>query len=70
MIGLVRKGRNYGSIVVDLETHQPITLLSNRESETVTEWLEEYPDVEIVSVDRFFSLRKRSQKWSATSYFS
>lgn len=47
-----RKGRNYGSILVDLETHQPITLLSNRESETVTKWLEEYPDVEIISRDR------------------
>ncbi len=31
-----RKGRNYGTILVNLETHQPIALLSDRESETLT----------------------------------
>ena len=47
-----RKGRNYGTILVNLETHQPIALLPDRESETLTKWLKEHPGVKIISRDR------------------
>jgi transposase len=47
-----RKGRNYGTIVVDLQTHQPIALLPDRESETLTKWLKAHPGVVVISRDR------------------
>lgn len=47
-----RKRQTYGTILVDLECHQPITLLSDREAETLAEWLKEHPGVEVVSRDR------------------
>jgi transposase len=47
-----RKGQRYGTIQVDLERHQPIDLLPDRESETLEKWLEAHPGVEIISRDR------------------
>jgi transposase len=47
-----RKGQRYGTILVDLERHEPIDLLPDRESETLEKWLEGHPGVEIVSRDR------------------
>jgi transposase len=47
-----RKRQTYGTILVDLERQQPITLLSDREAETLAEWLKEHPGVEVVSRDR------------------
>ncbi len=47
-----RKGRNYGTILVNLETHQPIALLPDRESETLTKWLKAHPGVQVISRDR------------------
>jgi transposase len=48
----IRKGHTYASIVVDLERHQPITLLEDRTSETVEIWLREHPTITIISRDR------------------
>ena len=47
-----KKGRNYGTILVDLEKRQPVDLLPDRESESVKKWLEQHPGVEIISRDR------------------
>ena len=47
-----RKCKTYGTILVDLEKHQPIDLLSDRKASTLTEWLEQNPGVEIISRDR------------------
>jgi transposase len=40
-----KKGKNYGTVFVDL--------LPNRESTTLAEWLKKYPDITIVSRDRY-----------------
>jgi transposase len=47
-----RKGHTYGTILVNLETRQPIDLLSDRTATTLAEWLQEHPGVEIISRDR------------------
>lgn len=47
-----RKRHSYGTILVDLETRQPIDLLSDRTATTLAEWLQEHPGVEIISRDR------------------
>ena len=47
-----RKGHNYGTILCDLERGIVIDLLSNREAETLAEWLKARSSVEIVARDR------------------
>lgn len=47
-----RKGRDYGTLIIDHETGKPIELLSKRDRETVKAWLEKHPTIEIVTRDR------------------
>ena len=47
-----RKGRSYGTILVNLETHAVIDVLPDRTAETVAAWLLEHPEVAVVSRDR------------------
>ena len=47
-----RRGRSYGTILVDLERRRPIDLLPDRESESLAKWLATHPEVETISRDR------------------
>lgn len=47
-----RRGRKFGTILIDLEKRVPVDLLPDREAETLKKWLIEHPGVEIISRDR------------------
>jgi len=47
-----RKGRRYGTIVVDLEQGGPVDLLEDRLADTVATWLKAHPEVTVVARDR------------------
>lgn len=47
-----RKGRRYGTVLVDVETGRVVDMLPDRTSETFTAWLLEHPGAEIICRDR------------------
>jgi transposase len=48
----LRKGRTYGTIVVDLERRRVLDLLPDRTAETLADWLRRRPGIEVVTRDR------------------
>jgi transposase len=47
-----RRGRKFGTILVDLTTHAIIDLLPDRSAETAAAWMRLHPEIEVVSRDR------------------
>jgi transposase len=45
----LRKGRVYGTILMDLEQHRPVDLLPERTTETVATWLRAHPGIEVIA---------------------
>ncbi|HEX6479503.1 MAG TPA: ISL3 family transposase [Ktedonobacteraceae bacterium] len=52
----------YGTLICDLEHNTPIDLLPDRSVQTVCTWLEQHPEVEIISRDRWSEYATAAQK--------
>jgi transposase len=62
-----RKGRRYGTLLVDLEQHRPVALLADRETSTLSRWLLAHPGVEIVTRDRSKAYASAIRKGAPTA---
>jgi transposase len=48
----MKKGLVYATILVDIEKQRPVDLLADRESKTLSQWLQAHPGIEIITRDR------------------
>ena len=48
----LRRGCTYGTILVDLEKHQPVDVLEGKQAEPLTQWLRDHPGVVVLARDR------------------
>jgi transposase len=47
-----KRGRSFGTLLVNLQTHQVIDVLADRKAETAATWMASHPEIELVSRDR------------------
>jgi transposase len=47
-----RRGRDYGTILVNVETGKPVDVLRDRETDTLANWLKDHPGTAVICRDR------------------
>lgn len=48
----IKRGQNYGTLLIDCETGVPLDLLAGRDAQPFADWLAAHPGVEVICRDR------------------
>jgi transposase len=54
----LRKRHRYGTILIDLETGKTVDMIESRNADDVSEWLRNFPDIDLVSRDGSLTYRQ------------
>lgn len=62
-----RKRHTYGTVLIDQEKSQPIALLPDRTTETLTHWLRNHPGIKIITRDRAKAYAEAARQGAPTA---
>ena len=48
----IRRGQNYGTLIIDCETGAPLDLLEGRSAQPLADWLASHPGIQVICRDR------------------